>query len=78
MFQILFVGNKKSQQNLSIPGKELLLFDEIALQKTNLKKTEKRKRLEIRGNFPPKYGCRITDSPVLETQIFPSFVVNMR
>ena len=79
MFQILLLGNKNSQQNLSIPGKELLLFDEIALKKkTNLKKTEKGKRLEIRENLPPKYGCRRTDSPVLMTQIFPSFVVKVR
>jgi hypothetical protein len=41
MFQILFVGNKKRQQNLSIPGKELLLFDEIAAQKQTSRRPKK-------------------------------------
>ena len=35
-------------------------------------------RLDIRGNLSSKYGYRRRDSPVLETQIFQSFVVNMK
>jgi hypothetical protein len=62
---------------MSILGKELLLFWRARVTKTNFKKAKSRKRLEIRGNLPPKYGCRRTDSPVLVTQMFQSLVVNM-
>ena len=46
--------------------------------KNNFEETVKRNRLEIRGNVLPKYGCRRRDSTVLVTQMFQSFVVNMR
>ena len=45
--------------------------------KTNFKKTERGKRLDIRGNLPSKYGCRRGDSPVQVPQVFHSFVVNV-
>jgi hypothetical protein len=46
------------------------------LLKTNFKKTEKGKRIEMRGNLP-KYGCRRRDRPVLVTQMLQLFVVRM-
>ena len=49
---------------MSIPGKDLLLFWRAALTKTNFKKTERGKSLEIRGNLP-KYVCRGKNSPVM-------------
>ena len=78
LFQIPLAGNKSSQQNMRIPGKGLLLFWRVRLTKTNLKKTERGKRLDIRGNLPLKYGCRRRDGPVLMTKMFQSFVVNVR
>ena len=60
------------------PERICCYFDEFALKKTNFKKTERAKRLQIRGNLLPKYGWRRRDSQVLVTQKFQSFVVNMR
>ena len=62
---------------MRIPGKDLLLFWRARLTKTNCKKTERGNKLESRGHLPPNYGYR-RDSPVLVTQMFQSFAVNMR
>ena len=42
LFQIRLAGNKNSQQNMSITGKDLLLFWQARPTKLNLKKTEKK------------------------------------
>ena len=76
LFQKTLAGNKYSQQTITFPGKDLLLFWRACLTKTNFKKIKREKRLENRGNLP-KCGCR-RDSPVLVTKMFHSFVVNMR
>jgi hypothetical protein len=41
LFPIPFAGNKNSQQNMSGPGKDLLLFGRACPTKTNFKKTER-------------------------------------
>ena len=43
LIQIYLVGNKNSQQNMSLHGKNLLLFDQLGLQKKKLKEDRKRK-----------------------------------
>jgi hypothetical protein len=58
LYQIPLAGNKNSQQNMTIPGKDLMLFLRARITKTNIKKTERGKRIAIRGNLVSKYGCR--------------------
>jgi len=41
--------NKNGQQNVSIPGKDLLLLWRARLARTSFKKTERGNRIEIRG-----------------------------
>jgi len=77
LFQVTLAGSKNSQQAISFPGKDLLLFWRARPTKTNFKKIKREKRLENRWKLLPKCGCR-RDSPVLVTQMFHSFVVNMR
>ena len=77
LFQISLAVNKNSQQTLSVHGKARLLFWRARHTNANFKKAKRGKRIETRGNLVPKYGCG-RDSPVLGTQIFQSFVVNMR
>jgi hypothetical protein len=62
---------------MSVFEKICCYFDELALQKTNFKKTEEGRGTEIRGNLLPKYGSRSRDSPVVVMQMFQSFVVNV-
>ena len=46
LFQIPLAGNKNSQRNMSIPGKDLVLFWQAALKKSKLQ--DNRKRQESR------------------------------
>jgi hypothetical protein len=62
---------------MSISGKDLLLFWRTHFTK-NSKNTERGKKIEIRVNLLPKYGCRRRDRPVLVTQMIQSFMVSMR
>jgi hypothetical protein len=48
LFQIPLTGNKNSQQNMSIPGKDLLLCWRARLTKTNIKKIKRRKTRDQR------------------------------
>jgi len=73
-----FGSQQEESTNISILGKNLLLFWRARLTKPNFKKTERRKKIDIGGNLPPKYSCRRRFSPVLVTQMFQSFVGDMR
>jgi hypothetical protein len=45
LFQIPLAGNKNSQENTGIPGKDFLLFSRARLTTTNFKKTTKRGKI---------------------------------